>query len=447
MLRRTFTNKLNNWYLKTKRKPLVVRGARQVGKTTTVKEFAKDKHLVYLNLEKSSDRNLFSEVRSAKEILKVIETSTKQTVKVGESLVFIDEIQESTNAMNQLRFLYEELPDLHVVAAGSLLEIRLKEGDIRIPVGRVEYEYMSTLTFEEFLYAKNEIQTLEFIKSLTVYDEIPQPIHQATLDLYREFTLIGGLPEIVANYVENNNYQALEPIYESIITGFIDDINKYSKLSLRRTFEFVLESMPYYAGSTITYNKFHHSEYTSKQTSAVFKTLQEARLLKLIRPTDSLDLPIKENLKAKPKLVIFDTGLISYTTNLVNEYSANIELNNIYKGQIAEQAVGLSLWQQTNNHKNSLHYWTRFKSGFSAEIDYIFSAEGSLFPVEVKSGAVGSLKSLHGYIDKSKYDFGIRISSSNLNLESLKTYSQKNFRLLNLPHYLTFRLLELIETI
>jgi len=448
MLNRDFTAKLEQWYKTSDRKPLVVRGARQVGKTTTIKNFGVQKKLIYLNLEKMSDKNLFSEVRSAKELIKIIEVAKQETINIGETILFIDEIQESENALNQLRFFYEETPGLHVVAAGSLLEVEMEHRSFQIPVGRVEYAYMSPLTFTEYLKSIKETKSVEYLDSIKLSDTIPEPLHNKLSTLYKEFTLLGGMPEIVANHIKGKSYEELTTIYESILIGYSDDISKYAKYPTTvDAIKFIIETAPKYSGTTITYNNFDNSHYQSKQISSGFKILERARLFKLVRPSDSIQLPIVQNLKAKPKLIFFDTGLANYVAGLSVEYTSKLSLDNIYKGQIAEQAAGLSLWNQTLSNRNSLNYWTKFKAGSTAEIDFLYSQKGRTVPIEVKSGPSGRLRSLHQYIDATGKHLAIKITSNQLAIEETKTIKQNKFRLVNIPHFLTYRISEFIENL
>ncbi len=445
MFDRVFTSHLVNWYHNEARKPLIVRGARQVGKTTTIKSFAEKYGMVYLNLERAADRNIFRSVTSAQESIRDIEIATKHKITPGKTVLFIDEIQESQLAMSQLRFYYEEQPDLHVVAAGSLLELKLKESSIEVPVGRIQYGYMSGVTFDEYLRAIGNEQAHDYLAELTMFDTISESIHETMLNTFRDYALIGGMPEIVANYVSNHSYESLHEIYDSILTSFSDDIRKYSKGAKSDHLTYLLNACPKYAGTTVTFNKFDNSDLNSKQVSAAFTTLQLARLTTLVRPSNSIELPVAENLKAKPKLLFFDTGLVNYAAGLVSSYIETSDLSAIHRGAIAEQVAGLSLWQQTEGVQNALNFWTKFKAGASAEIDFLLTHKGRLVPIEVKSGSVGRLRSLHQFIDVSEFRFAVKISSQPLHIEQVKSLQGTSFTLLNIPHYLTYRLLDLID--
>lgn len=446
-IKRNVEKPLLKWARQKDRKPLIVRGARQIGKTFSITLFAKNnfKNFITLNLEKSADKKIFSEVRDSALLIKDLEILKQSKITPGETLIFIDEIQESANAMQQLRFFYEEVPELHVIAAGSLLEVKIKQETISIPVGRVEYLYMFPLEFNEFLNAMQYEQSLQLINSLSLKEKISDLSHQMLLQQFREYLLIGGMPEVVSHYAVNKKYFELNKIYESLITGFRDDINKYATGREREHLEFLIETAPKYSGSSISYHKFAGSEYNSRDMSNAFKTLERALLLKLIRPSNSLQLPVEANYKAAPKLVFFDQGLVSYQANLSAEFATKNSIQDIYRGKLTEQALGQTLWSQSVRDNFSLNYWARFKAGASAELDYLISFGETLIPIEAKSGAIGKLRSLHEFIDRSETDFAVKVTASPLNIEAVQTIKGKEFRLLNIPHYLAFKLKKLCD--
>ncbi|MBR7035513.1 MAG: AAA family ATPase [Bacteroidales bacterium] len=225
MIQRLLIKQLRAWAQKDGRKPLVLRGARQVGKTTIVKQFAAEfENYIHVNLEQSDDAKPFSQYDDVHKILTFICIQKHITLKEGRTLLFIDEIQESTKAVALLRYFYEEMPELYVIAAGSRLQTILKER-ISFPVGRVEYLSLRPCSFYEFLDAADNGVLLQMVESLQV-DEM---YHQLLSDLFNTYALIGGMPEIVASYARTKDVSSLAPIYKSLIDGYKDDAEKYAR--------------------------------------------------------------------------------------------------------------------------------------------------------------------------------------------------------------------------
>ncbi len=220
MFNRQILSKLTDWKNRSDRKPLILRGARQVGKTTAVNIFSETfDNYISLNLELGKDRNIFKDELSVQETFQAIQIVKNIELKKGNTLIFIDEIQQSPSAIRLLRYFYEELSEIFVIAAGSLLEIVLEKTEISFPVGRIEYLYMYPLTFEEYLEAKGEKLLLEAM------DKIPLPeyTYSKLLDLFHEYTLIGGMPEVIKHYIEHQDVKSLNRIYESLLISYIND--------------------------------------------------------------------------------------------------------------------------------------------------------------------------------------------------------------------------------
>ena len=441
-MKRNIFKVLEDWKDSKNRKPLLLRGARQVGKTYAVNQLASDQFekFISLNLEKDTERRIFREVKGAKELLKDLEIYFQQEIVVGKTLIFIDEIQASENAMHQLRFFYEEVPELHVIAAGSLLELKLKEKSFEIPVGRIDYKFMFPLNFDEFLEALDYKQSLAILDEVSLGSDLSEVAHEKLLEQYREFSLVGGMPEAVNSYRSSRQYLKLSNIYSSIVNGFLDDVYKYSSGNVSEQLSFIIENSPRFVGTNITYNKFAGSQYSSQSISSAFKTLEQALLLKLVRPTNSIDKPLTANFKASPKLIFLDQGLVNSIAKISSEYASGASLNDLYRGQVAEQVVGQTLWQQSVEQNFTLHYWARFKPGSQAEIDFLVDLNGNLIPLEVKSGPLGKLRSLQEFMNRSDSKIAVKITSSPLRVETVKSMKGKKFQLLNIPHYLVHRL-------
>ena len=432
-LKREILAELEQWKNNPNRKPLILRGARQVGKTTAVHMFAeKFDHYIYLNLEKEEDKNLYEQTGSFQEFLEAIFFAKKIPKSQRQTLIFIDEIQSSPKTVAMLRFFKEEAPQLFVIVAGSLLET-LMNVHISFPVGRVEYRYLYPMTFREFLWAANEAELLEFLHSGT----IPTFAHNALLKQFHRYTLIGGMPEVVKDYVENKDLTSLAPIYEALLTSYLDDVEKYApNISLRQVLRHCIRSSFFEAGKRIKFQGFGQSNYRSREVGEALRTLEKAMLLTLIYPTTSTKLPLTPNLKKSPKLHVLDTGLINYFVGLQEEIFRTPLIDSIYEGRIAEHIAGQELLARRHSRVQPLVFWTREKKQSTAEVDYLVPYKQIALPIEVKSGKAGRLRSLHLFMDQTEHPYAMRVHSGPLSVDEVHTIGGKKFNLINLPFYL-----------
>jgi len=250
MFDRNILKYLKQWKDKPDRKPLVLRGGRQVGKTSAVLMFGEKHfaHVLHINLENVEHSRLFKGNISLDEFKDIVRVKLAQPVTPGQTLVFLDEIQNAPGLIKLLRFFYEQMPDLHVIASGSLLDVILEREGFSFPVGRVEFAYMYPLDFFEFLGAKKERELLDYLKNTSPKKKIPDAIHEDALKKFYEYTMIGGMPEIVRTYAENGDMDALSPLYAALLTGYSEDVYKYSSLANSKYLHYVIEKAPLYAG-------------------------------------------------------------------------------------------------------------------------------------------------------------------------------------------------------
>lgn len=432
MFSRLAIEKLEKWAAGKDRKPLVLRGARQVGKTTLVEIFSKNfDQYIYMNLELDNDKQLFEKSSDIHELTDAIFFLKNKTKNAGKTLLFIDEIQNSPKAVSWLRYFYENVKHLYVIAAGSLLET-LIGNHVSFPVGRVEYMPVRPFSFTEFLSALGEEQSLHILNKIP----IPDFSHDKLLRLFRLYTLIGGMPGIIKNYVENKDINALTPVYDSLITSYKDDVEKYAKSrvhanTLRHTIEHTFRE----AGSRIKYEGFGNSNYRSREIKEVFLTLEKALLLKLIFPVTSTKIPLQPNIRKSPKLQLLDTGLVNFSAGLQKEVFGSKILSDVYEGKIAEHITGQELRALLSSITRDVHFWTREKYS-DAEVDFVYQYNTKIIPIEVKSGATGKLRSLHEFIDRAGHNYGVRVYSGKLKIDKSQTRQGKHFYLLNLPFYL-----------
>jgi uncharacterized protein len=434
MIARNIINELEKWKLSDIRKPLIIRGARQVGKTTAINEFGKTyKQYIYLNLDRKEDALVFENYTKFSDLVNNIFFLKNKSIEIPETLIFIDEIQAMPEAINLLRYFYEDYPQFHVIAAGSLLETILNE-KVNIPVGRVEYKVMRPIAFNEYLVAMDEQQ------ALAQYNKMPIDnfAHEKLLQLFNNYTLIGGMPEIVKSFAKSKNLTTLTPIYESLIESYLNDVEKYARnSSMVNVIRHIITSLGIEAGSRIKFEKFGATNYKSREVGEAMRTIEKALLIHLIYPNITVTYPILNDLKKSPRLQILDTGLLNYLAGIQKEMVLQANLDNFYQGKIAEHIVGQELLAIKHNVLNKLHFWTREKKDATAEIDFVYSYEGQIYPIEVKSGATGTLRSLHIFMDLCPHKYAIRIYSGKLSIDNLRTPNGKEFYLLNLPIYLT----------
>ncbi len=404
--RRNIFNSLDEWKNKDGHKPLVMRGARQVGKTTVIKEFGKTfDTFIALNLEKSGDRVFFTDDMDPKLAFQKICLEKKVEPK-GKTLLFLDEIQNSPQAVALLRYFYEEMPDLYVISAGSLLEVMMQKRKISFPVGRVEYIYLFPMTFREFLDAASEKQ------ALAIYDEIPvQEWAIPSLEkLFKTYTLVGGMPEAVKTFIESKDITKVSAVYRNLFTSYIDDVGKYaSNKSEEEILRLFIEAAPKEIGKRITFERFGNTSYRSRDAAAALRDLQRAMLIYLRYPTTDLRLPLQTDTKRKPKLQFLDAGLVNFSAGIQGTYLTDTPLDAMYDGMMAEQIVGQELLAASAFEMKPPLFWVREEPRSNAELDFILVENSKTIPVEVKSGKSGSLRSLHSYIDMTKTNKGYRV--------------------------------------
>ena len=434
MFNRVILERLTKWNKQPDRKPLILRGARQVGKTTIVNTFArKFRQYIYLNLEDSKDQKLFAENDNIDSLVQTIFlTKNQQLAKQAETLLFIDEIQQFPKALNMLRYFYEKYPEISVIAAGSLLETIFSKG-LSFPVGRVDFMVIRPVSFPEFLDAIDEKQALEQLR----YIPINGFAHSRLLDLFHTYALIGGMPEIVNKYKNTKDLTALSPIYEQLLTAYIDDVEKYTTNDhLIQIVRHCIRASFLQAGNRIKFQHFGRSNYNSREVGEALRTLEKTYLLTLVYPTTDAVLPLLPDLKRSPRLHVLDTGMMNYFLGIRTDILGTADLNSIHQGILIEHLVGQELLASQTNVLSRLDFWVREKAGSSAEVDFIYFFEGQLIPIEVKSGKTGTLRSMHLFMEQAPHDMAIRYYSGKMALTNIITPSGKPFRLLSLPYYL-----------
>ena len=440
MFNRQLIEQLEDWKHESNRKPLILRGARQVGKTTAVNTFGRRfPQYMYFNLEVGPDKNLFSENTDIHKLVQTLFLEKNQSfARRSETLIFIDEIQQFPEAINMLRYFYELYPEIAVVAAGSVLETFFAEG-LSYPVGRVEVMVVRPVGFPEFLGALGQDQVLEQLLQAPMYDFA----HSTLLQLFHTYAIIGGMPEIVDEYARTKDLTALSPIYERLIAAYVDNVEKYATgHNSVQVIRHCIRASFLEAGNRIKFQHFGRSNYNSREVGEALRTIEKTYLLSLLYPTTDAALPVRPDLKRSPRLHVLDTGMMNYFLGLRSEVLGTADLNSIYQGVIIEHLVGQELLATQFNVFSRLDFWVREKVGSSAEVDYVYPFESQLIPIEVKSGKDGSLKSLHLFMDDAPHDMAIRFYAGELRLTNVTTSSGKTYRLLSMPYYLASQLKE-----
>lgn len=432
MFRRIAQKYLYEWAQKEERKPLVLRGARQVGKTTLVKMFAADfDHYIYLNLEEKEDAELFAADSSFDDLLVGIFFKANIPIDSSRTLIFIDEIQNEPKAVQALRYFYEKRPDLYVIAAGSLLE-SLMGRHISFPVGRVEYMALHPCTFVEFLMAIGEDMLANQIEKIAV----PQSLHGYTLDLFKKYMIIGGLPEVVANYAQYRDMVRLGGVFNALLSGYRDDVEKYAdKPKEQDSIRYILNYGWTSAGHRIQFAKFTNSSFKSADVSNAFRTLEKTLLLELVYPLTSTSFPILPDLKKSPKLLWFDTGLVNYVTGMQEELLFTPNSDELWNGDIAEHIVAQELLGATTLFGEKRMFWVRDARNSQAEVDFVIRHKSHLLPIEVKTGSNSKLRSLHQYMEESNENIALRLWNGPMTSDVITRTDDRPFTLYNIPLY------------
>lgn len=442
-LKRHLLLQLNEWKNKSNRKPLILRGARQVGKTTLVKEFAKTyQYQLYLNLEKKADSHLFEQTDNIKTIIEALFISNDlHSDAIHDTLLFIDEIQEQPKAIQALRYFYEEAPELHVIAAGSLLEFALKD-IASFPVGRVEFLYLFPFNFMEYLEALQHKAGLEQLKKIP----IPAVAHNTLLQLFNQYTIIGGMPEVVKEYVQNGSVANLATIYESIWSSYASDSEKYtSSTTAKNVIKHVLATAAFTIDGRIKFQNFGKSNYQSREVGEALRNLHQAKIIQLIYPTTAVEVPIIPDFKKSPRLQFLDTGILNYILGISAQMLPLHDLSQSYKGAIIPHIFTQEIISIQSKKSDLPHFWVREKKQSSSEVDLVYAIDGIVIPIEIKSGSTGSLKSLHQFVESASHPYAVRIYAGEFQVLTTKTPNGVTYILMNLPYYLGTLLPEYLD--
>ncbi len=419
-MKRSIDKYINEWIDDPDRKVLLLRGARQVGKTWSIREAGKRfTHYLEINFEMDkSVHKFFNGDLNPDDICSNLATYYNVPIRDGQTLLFFDEIQACLPAISSLRFFHEKRPLLHLAAAGSLLEFALKE----IPsfgVGRIQFLFMYPMSFVEFLWAKQEEQLYEMLEKCNPEKPLNDVFHQRLINYLKQFQITGGLPEVVETFIRTGDFIQAQKVLDQLITGLDDDFAKYKDrvpaYRLREVFQAVVAQ----SGNKFTISKASEN-LNNSQINECLSLLEMAGLVHKVKHSSADGVPIGSGVNHKRfKVILFDHGIFQRLLGLeLSQHLVAEDFEAINKGNLAEQFAGTEILKYHNpQNKTQLYYWHREKRGSSAEIDYLIQKSDHIIPIEVKSGRQGKMQSMWMFLNEKKLKNGIRIS-----LESFADY-------------------------
>lgn len=451
---RKLLDKIKDWEKESDRMPLVLRGARQVGKSTLVRNFAKEAglHLCEINLEKFPELDETFAKLNVEKIVKEIEILINE--KIGpNSLLFLDEIQATPHALPALRYFYEEKKNLPVIAAGSLLEFVLAKHSFSMPVGRIQYLHMGPMDFEEFLLAQNEKILLDEMSSYQWNRPWSQALHARLSELQREYLFVGGMPKAVKTYQDTKSLFAIQKVHQTIIDTYRDDFSKYGTkedlLRLHKIFSYAARSV----GKKVKYSAIADDDTRALKRNLDLLSL--AQVINKVTHSDCSGIPLSVDTKESVfKLLFLDTGLANHICGIDWTFISkmtDVEVAN--EGALAEQFIGQQLvYYYSIGRKSPVHYWLREGKKENAEVDFVIACGNEIIPVEIKSGTSGQLKSLQQFIYRKNLKRAVKFDlnePSRFKVEHdvvrMGGASKIKFELMSLPLYMVGQLPRLLQ--
>ncbi len=440
-MKREIEQKLLNWKTKPHRMPLLLRGARQVGKTYIIEAFGEMyfEQMVSVNFELSPHLQACFETFEPEKIISMLSLLCQQQIIPGKTLLFLDEIQECPNAIMAMRYFKEKMPELHLIGAGSLLEFTLSEESFSMPVGRIEFLYLGPLSFKEFLNAMGEELLLERWQEFNLSNPLPDVIHQHLMDYVKKYSLLGGMPAVIAEYIRQKNFLVCQDIQSFLLNTYRNDFGKYATKTAYKHLQILYEKAPGLVAQWFKYVKVSQ-DITPKDMRHALTLLYNAGIFYPIYATTASGLPLVTTKNEKKfKLLFLDIGLLKKACQLDAELLLNDNLFLLNQGALAEQWVGQELIAH-GDHKEppALYFWTREEKSSLAEIDYLTIVDGNIIPIEVKAGSGGRLKSLQIFMAEKQSKVGVQVAASTLKYDSDR-------RILTLPLYWIDRIPEFVR--
>lgn len=407
---------LQEWKNSSYRKPLLLRGARQVGKTYAIQQLGTSfDNIIEVNFEEDERfKNLFEHDLDPHRIVRDLGLQLSTSIKPGSTLIFLDEIQSVPRALTALRYFYEKMPEQHIIAAGSLLDFALEE--VGIPVGRVSSLYVHPLSFFEFLCATNHQILAEALLTSSLENPFSPTIHEKLLALLGEYFAIGGMPEAVKRWAASNNPQACLEVHHSLIDTYRQDFNKYAKKFQLKYINLIFNAIPRQIGSKFKYSLID-GDYRKRELAPCLELLCTAGIAHTILHSAGNGVPLGAETDLNDyKAIFLDVALCqTLLGHDLKDWFLNPQQEFINKGPLVEAFIGQELLAHAlPTQKSDLFYWRRNTPGSEAEIDYLVQDKGNIIPIEVKSGMGSTLKSMHMFLEShQKSPYGIRFSTHN----------------------------------
>ena len=430
-MNREALNGMMAWKGAPMRRPLVLRGARQVGKTWAVKEFAARNYQTLFRLdfvEEPKFRRIFAGSLNPSSVISQVEAEFGKRVEPETSLLFLDEVQACANALKSLRYFFEEAPRYHVIAAGSLLELAM--AGTSFPVGSVDYLWMYPMTFSEFLRGTGSDILAEHLPGLGQTEPLATATHEKLLEMVRLYCAVGGMPQAVEVFRRTGSLLDVTATHASLMQSYVDDLNKYrGRLSIDGI-DRLLSAIPSQVGRQVKYRSVE-PEWRIEKTKSVLRLLEQLMLVHPVRSTNCTGLPLGSTASEKVfKYVFLDVGLVHHQCG--GNPAALLQggdLLGVHEGRLAEQFVGQELLARGGSENRKLYYWDRPERASAAEVDYVVVRDRTIVPVEVKSGPAGRLRSMTQYLrEHPGTERGVVLSSANVRHEPA-------YRLAFLPIY------------
>lgn len=438
-MQRDLETALIDWKNTPTRSPLLLRGARQVGKTYLATHFAERyfEHVLSINFEKEDKYKLAFGSLDPNDILNQLYLHTGRRLIPGQSLLFLDEIQECPQALKALRYFKEDMPDLHVIAAGSLLEFALNDEKMRMPVGRVESLFLRPLSFYEYLTAMDAGHLRTYLGEVTLHGTIDPVVHEALIQHLRLYFFIGGLPGVVREYLASKNLERVLAIQLNLLQTYRDDFGKYANKTKHRYMQKILQVIPSLIGDKCKYSRID-PDMGSREIKEALGYLIEANLLYKVHHTNASGLPLNTLMHDKHfKIIFLDIGLVNASSQLSPAIFLQDDLVLVNRGMQAEQFVGQELLAYRKPYiQGELYYWDRQKPSSSAEVDYVINVSERIIPIEVKAGKTGSLRSLQLFLNEKNFPLGLRLSLKPLEMQG---------RIFSIPLYMIAEIQRLLS--
>ncbi len=454
MLERFAEKYLNSWYQKGRRKPLVLRGARQVGKSTLVRQFARNNSLVLneINLEQHLYLDNLFKTLDMDSIIRELDALVGKDIQATGSVLFLDEIQATPHAIQSLRYFYENKPGLPIISAGSLLEFALADHYFSMPVGRIEYYHLGPMTFREFLAAV-EPGLNQYLSGFHIDKPIPVTAHQKLIKRQREYLFVGGMPEAVRAFSEENSLTEVTAVHRSIAGTYQDDFSKYAKHKELALMQKVFRQIPRIIGQKVKYSNIS-KEDKSRDVRAAIDLLVKARVCHQVFHSHCSGVPLTADMNENVyKMLFMDVGMAAYITGL--DWIALQAMDGqslVNEGKLAEQFVGQHLLNPFEPPR--LTYWLREVKSANAEVDYVMASGNQIIPIEVKAGKSGALKSLQQFALIKQAALCVRFDLNPPDIQEI-THTTRvdggsvpvSYTLLSLPLYLVEELPRILDTL